>query len=288
MNRLAFWLLLGLAVTLVGLRSSAQEPTEETPASKSAEAEPSTTSDEAAKAEDAPVESEPADEGEKAAAKAAVDDHGKVDDHAKGDDHLGQTGDDHGPSSEHADHGGHGAHDPHDLSHGNASSQLKAAQELRFDLAIATFLVFLLLLAILAKFAWGPISRGLEQREETIARQIEEARLGAERATQSLHEYEKKLGIATEEARNIVAQARKDAEAAKDRIVAEARDAAAKERDRAVADITTAKNQALQEIAQKSVSTAVTLAGKIIRREVKPQDHEALIGDALNQFTKLN
>jgi F-type H+-transporting ATPase subunit b len=256
MNRLALWLVLGLAVTCVGLRVTAQEPAEETPAAESAKADESAAAEPHAKAED---------------------DHGKPDDHAK-------TGD----SVEHAADGDHGAHDPHDLSHGNASEQLKAAQELRFDLAIATFLVFVLLLIILAKFAWGPISRGLEQREETIARQIEEARLGAERAVRSLQEYEAKLGAATEEARHIVAQARKDAEAAKDRIVAEARDAAGKERDRAVADITAAKNQALQEIAQKSVSTAVTLAGKIIRREVKPQDHEALIGDALNQFTKLN
>ena len=45
---------------------------------------------------------------------------------------------------------------------------------------------------------------------------------------------------------------------------------------------------ALAEIAQKSVETAVSLAGRIIRREVKPQDHEALIGEALGQFTKLN
>jgi F-type H+-transporting ATPase subunit b len=195
-------------------------------------------------------------------------------------------GDAHGAGQEHAS--AHGVHDPLDLSHGNASSQLKAAQELRFDLAIATLVVFLGLLAILTKFAWGPIAAALEQREETIARQIEEARLAAEKATLQLKEYETRLAAATDEARQIVAQSRKDAELAKDKIVAEARDAAGKERDRAVAEIGMAKNQALDEIAQKSVQTAIRLAGGIIRREVKPQDHEALIGDAVNQFSKLN
>lgn len=185
------------------------------------------------------------------------------------------------------EHAGH-EHDDTDLGHGNATAALSSPADARFDLAIYTFLVFLILLAILYKFAWGPIARALDQREETIARQIEEARLGAERAAQSLKEYEARLGVATEEARQIVSQARQDAELAKDRIVAEAREAAHKERDRAVAEIVSAKNQALQEIAQKSVATAVSLAGKIIHREVKPQDHEALIGDALNQFTKLN
>jgi F-type H+-transporting ATPase subunit b len=182
---------------------------------------------------------------------------------------------------------GHG-HGDTDLGHGNATAALGSPADMRFDLSIYTFIVFLILLAVLYKFAWGPIAAALEQREETIARQIEEARHASEKAALQLKEYEARLAAATDEARQIVAQARKDAELAKDKIVAEARDAAGKERDRAVAEIHVAKNQALDEIAQKSVQTAISLAGNIIRREVKPQEHEALIGEAVNQFSKLN
>jgi len=106
--------------------------------------------------------------------------------------------------------------------------------------------------------------------------------------SQLLRQYEAKLTAATDEARQIVAGARKDAELAKDKIVAEAREAAQRERDRAVSDITVAKNQALDQIAQKSVQTAVSLASNILRREVKPQEHEAIIGEAMNQFSKMN
>jgi len=192
-------------------------------------------------------------------------------------------------SAEHpAEHaGGHG-HDDTDLSHGNATAALNSPADFRFDLSIYTFIVFLILLAVLYKFAWGPISAALVQREETMARQIADAKLASDRAAMQLKEYEARLAAATDEARQIVTQARKDAEVAKDRIVAEARDAAGKERDRAVAEIGVAKNQALDEIAQKSVQTAISLAGHIIRREVKPQEHEALIGEAVNQFSKLN
>ena len=56
----------------------------------------------------------------------------------------------------------------------------------------------------------------------------------------------------------------------------------------ATAEITIAKNQALDQIAQKSVQTAINLASSLIRREVKPQEHEAIIGDAIGQFSKLN
>jgi F-type H+-transporting ATPase subunit b len=182
----------------------------------------------------------------------------------------------------------HAAHDETDLSHGNSTAALKSPTDVRFDMAIYTFVLFVILLAVLYKFAWGPIATALQQREETIARQIEEARLASEKAAMSLREYEARLAAATEEARQIVGQARKDAELAKDRIVAEAREASQKERERAVADITIAKNQALDEIAQKSVQTAVSLASHIIRREVKPQEHEALIGEAINEFSNVN
>jgi F-type H+-transporting ATPase subunit b len=186
-----------------------------------------------------------------------------------------------------APHGqGHG--DPNDLSHGDGSSQLQAPLELRFDLAIATLIVFLLLAAILAKFAWGPIAAGLEKREQTIAKQIADAEHASAMAAKQLQEYERKLTAATEEARAIVGQARQDAVTAKDKILAEAQAAAAKERDRAVADIHSAKNQALREIAEQSVSTAISLASNIIRREVKPEDHDKLISDSLQKFSNLN
>jgi F-type H+-transporting ATPase subunit b len=206
--------------------------------------------------------------------------------HADEATHAGEAGHAAGEAGHAA--GDHGHHDPHELSHGNASAQLKAAQELRFDLGIATFIVFLLLLAILAKFAWGPIAAGLDKREETIARQIAEAKQAAATASKQLQEYERKLAAATEEARSIVTQARTDAAAAKESLLAEAQAAATRERERAVADIAAAKNEALREIADLSVNTAVSLAGKIIRREVKPEDHDRLIADSLQQFSQLN
>jgi len=205
----------------------------------------------------------------------------------------------HAPAADAADahsatakHGGDahaaGHHDNTDLSHGNASAALENPADFRFDMSIYSFIVFLILLGVLYKFAWGPIANALDLREQTIQRQIDEARLASDRAAAQLKEYEVRLAAATDEARQIVAGARKDAEHAKEKIVAEAREAAGRERDRAVADINIAKNQALDQIAQKSVQTAVSLASNIIRREVKPQDHEALIGEAVNQFSKLN
>ena len=182
----------------------------------------------------------------------------------------------------------HGAHDPNDLSHNNATANIANPADVRFDMAIYSAVVFFLLLFLLGKFAWGPISHGLETREKSIASKIEQATRAADEATAQLKQYETKLAAAADEARAIVAQAHKDGEATREKIVAEANAAAQRERERAVADINAAKNEALREIAKQSVDTAIALAGNIVKREVKPAEHERLISDALSGFNKAN
>ena len=175
-------------------------------------------------------------------------------------------------------------HDDTNLTDANASRAIASPDELKGDAALATFVIFLILMAILTKFAWKPIAHGLEAREKGILDKIEQARLAAEKAIAQLHEYEARLAAATQEAQQIVGEARKTAETAKEKILGEAQALAQREREKAVADITVAKNQALREIAEKSVDTAIGLARNIIRREVRPGDHEQLIQDALKQF----
>lgn len=227
-------------------------------------------------------------EAKSAAAAEAAKDEAKKDESTKAESPAEKKADDHDHGHSHAAGADHAHHDPYDNTHANATSGLSAPQEMRFDLAFATLVVFGLLLLLLAKFAWGPIISGLDSRESHIASMIDQARLAQEQAEAQLRSYEAKLAAAAEEAKQIVGQARTDAEAAKERILAEAKDAATKERERAIDDITAAKNAALQQIAEKSVNTAISLAGSIVRRELKPEDHDQLVTDALGKFSKLN
>lgn len=243
-----------------------------------------------AKADEAPAEEAKADDAQAEAAKgeektAAHDDKAHDAKGAKGaaaehggSDHAGH---------DHGDHGDHG-HDPYDLSHNNATAAIADPADVRFDMAIYSAVVFFLLLLILGKFAWGPISHGLDAREKSIADKIEQATRAAEEAAAQLKQYEAKLAAAADEARAIVAQAQKDGEATREKIVAEANASAQRERERAVADINAAKNEALREIAKQSVDTAIKLAGEIVKHEVKPAEHERLINEALSGFSKVN
>ncbi|MCE2791817.1 MAG: F0F1 ATP synthase subunit B [Planctomycetota bacterium] len=160
------------------------------------------------------------------------------------------------------------------------------AMEFSPDLAIFTFLVFVGLLFVLTKFAWKPILAGLEKREKTISDQVDGAKRMYDEAKQNLAEYEQKLASVTQQANDILAEARKDAVTAKERILAEAAAEAEQQRQRAVADIRAAKDAAVRELAQKSADAAVGLAGKIVGRSLKDADHQNLISDSIDRFVK--
>ena len=166
---------------------------------------------------------------------------------------------------------GHGESDAQafDNSHKNASPTIMHPQEFKSDLALFTLVVFILLLAILLKFAWGPITRGLEKREQGIADHIDQARLDAEQAAETLEQYKQQLQEAGRKAQQIVA---------------EAKQAAGRERDRALEAIEVATRSALDEVAQRGTEIAVDLAGRIIARELDAADHATLIRDSMDQF----
>jgi F-type H+-transporting ATPase subunit b len=149
------------------------------------------------------------------------------------------------------------------------------------DLAVWSFAVFLVLFALLTKFAWKPIMQGLETREEGIARQIAETKAANEEAKRMLASYERRLAEAAEEVRGMLDEARRDAEGTKQSIVAEARRAAEDERARAKHEIQLAKEDALSQIAEKAGHLAVEVAGKFLRDKLGQDDQARLVRDSV-------
>jgi F-type H+-transporting ATPase subunit b len=152
------------------------------------------------------------------------------------------------------------------------------------DLAIFTGVIFLLLFFVLKKFAWKPIAHALEERERAIEGNIAKAEGAAAEARAMLSEYEKKLAGASDEVRAMLEEARRDAEATKQEIVAEARVAARQEQDRVLREISTAKDQALKELAERSTNIAVDLAGKLIKAKLTRDEHSELVQEAISKF----
>lgn len=169
--------------------------------------------------------------------------------------------------------GGHGAVDTNPL-------------EFRTDLALWTGVLFLALLGVLWAFAWGPITRALDQRERAIAGQIAAAEKSHEDAQEVLADYQRKLAAAKDEVRDILEQARRDAEQTSRQIVEAAQQEAQREHQRALADIDDATADALEGIAQRSADLAVGLAGKIVGSQLRASDHAGLVEQALADFVR--
>jgi F-type H+-transporting ATPase subunit b len=176
------------------------------------------------------------------------------------------------------------AHDEHAHVHIGANDVSTDPADFKTDLAIWTFVVFLVLLGVLRKFAWGPITAGLDKRERVVAEHIAIAEQSEAEAKRLLAEYEAKLLGAQDQVRAIVEEARKDAEAMHQEILAKARKDAEAEMERAKHEITTAKDQALIALAQSAADHAVELAGKILGAKLNAADHRSLIEQSLAGF----
>jgi F-type H+-transporting ATPase subunit b len=196
---------------------------------------------------------------------------------------------DHAPAAEghsageHAADAGHAADGHGDAAHGNTNPL-----SIDPDLAIFTVLVFLLLLAVLRKFAWKPIMAGLERREEHVGSQLEEAERRNREAEEMLSRYQAELAQASDQVRQMLEEARQSADAHRGQELARTQEAVKAERERALTAIDAAKHQAAQEVATKAADVAVALAGRIVRRDLSKHDHAALVSETVNQFSSRN
>lgn len=153
--------------------------------------------------------------------------------------------------------------------------------------AVWTLVIFLGLVFILGKFAWGPILDNLQKREEFIKSSLEEAKKDREAAEARLAEYEERLKEARAEATAIVEEGRRDSEVLRGRIEQEAREEAEKIRERTLRDIGIAKETAVKELYELSGQLATRIAARIVGRELRDEDHRKLIEDAISEMESL-
>jgi F-type H+-transporting ATPase subunit b len=152
------------------------------------------------------------------------------------------------------------------------------------DLALWTVVVFVCLLLILTKYAWGPLAAALDKRERSIADQIADAEAANLKAKEILADYQRKLAAAQEQVRAILDQGRRDAEKVGHDMLDKAKEDAAAEHARALKQIEAATAAAIEELADRSATLAVELAGKIVHASLNAGDHARLIHDAVAGF----
>ncbi|QDU24001.1 F0F1 ATP synthase subunit B family protein [Urbifossiella limnaea] len=147
--------------------------------------------------------------------------------------------------------------------------------------SVVTLIVFGALLAVLYKFAWGPILVGLKAREDAQYAAIEEAKKARDEAAAMRAQVQAELAKAADQVRAMLDEARNDASALR----ATEREAgvkeAAAERERAKREIEVAKDTALDEIYRTAVDLATSLSAKTLGRQISADDHRKLLDESL-------
>jgi len=148
--------------------------------------------------------------------------------------------------------------------------------------SVWTILIFVLVLVILGKYAWGPILSTLQTRESFIHEALAKAKADRDAAEARLKQYEERLAGARAEATAIVDEGRRDAEVVKRKIEAAAKVEADKMIDRARREIQIATVTATRELYDLSARLATDMAARVIGRELSAKDHERLIAEAID------
>ena len=151
-----------------------------------------------------------------------------------------------------------------------------------------TTVTFVILLFLLAKFAWKPILKAVKDREASI----EDALKSADKARQEMEKLKSDNEQILREARAERDGILKDAREISEKMVAEAKAKAnaegAKAIEQAREQIENQKMAAVTELKNQVAKMSIDIAEKIIRKELSDKgNQEALVGEQLKDF-KLN
>ncbi len=151
---------------------------------------------------------------------------------------------------------------------------------------IAQILNFLVLVFVLAKFAYKPVVRIMEERKNKIAGDLESAEKAKAEAEAIKAEYMEKLANAKQEAQAIIDNARKTAQTAHDKIMAETK----AEQDQVVASakeaIALEKKKAMDDIRAQVINLSMIAASKIVEQKLSSEEDKKLAGEIVDSIIK--
>ncbi|MDD6387080.1 F0F1 ATP synthase subunit B [Lactobacillus equicursoris] len=157
-----------------------------------------------------------------------------------------------------------------------------AGAEISIVNTIWYLIVFALLLVAVKHYAWGPVKDMMEKRRQKVIDDLDQAASDRKKAETLANEREAALKNSRQEATQILSDAKDNAQKTGKQIVSEANDEASQIREKAKADAVQAKADALQEARDQVADLSVTIAEKVIAKNLSAADQKELV----DQFIK--
>ena len=140
--------------------------------------------------------------------------------------------------------------------------------------ALFTFCNMLITFAVLKKFLFKPVKKMIDDRQQEI-----DADAAKQKAADLEKEYADHLQSIKDERDTMLREATARAQKREEEIVSEAKAEAASIRAAAEADIAQERKKAVNDLKNEIGGMAVEIAGKVVEREIKESDHQALIDE---------
>jgi F-type H+-transporting ATPase subunit b len=150
-----------------------------------------------------------------------------------------------------------------------------------------TLVTFLLLLALLSKFAWGPILGAMNAREEGIKGDLDTARREREESLRLLEEHRALINLARKERAEAVDAGRRDAERLKAEILDEARRQREQLMKQAETQIEAGLRQARAGLKGEAADLAILAAGKLMSKNLDDATQRRLVEDYIADLERL-
>ena len=173
-----------------------------------------------------------------------------------------------------------------DDAHAGGGHETGVPMDPKGDLALWSFVVFLLFLGVLGKFAWKPMIEGLDKREASIRSAIVEAEENRKKAEAMLADYQKKLKEAEQHVQSMIAEARRDAERTSQDLIAAAQRDVDLLRQRTKDEIRQAKDAALADVFSQLNTQVVLATEHVLGRALQESDQERLVSEALASIAR--
>lgn len=165
---------------------------------------------------------------------------------------------------------------------------------LTFDLALGAagfnigdvvfqLVIFLILLALLGKYAFGPVMNIMKTREDHIANEINASEEKHQEAKKLVEEQRELIKQARLESQGLIENAKKLGEVQKEDIIRTARAEAERMKESAIKEITQEREKAVAALREQVASLSVLIASKVIEKELNEQEQDKLISDYINE-----
>ena len=144
-------------------------------------------------------------------------------------------------------------------------------------------LAFIILLILLKVFAWDKLIDILDERQQLVENQLDDAAKNQKEALQLLEENQEKLKNAQQEIKTMMEDAREQSKKEKNAILEEARKQAEQLKLSAQQDIEDEKKKALEEINKQVAELSVLVASKILEKELDVNSQGAYVDKVIKE-----